>query len=224
MAKLEEAKAMVGCTVAHLTHHQLPPHHQPPPPPPLIATIITTTSHHHRSPQFCQSPRHIFFLSCRMDNFLAPPQSKAFIDANSNTLVLDVQDPGSPTIPGAYQVSLGTLYFKVGLLCPALMHSTPLLVPSSPPTHVSGRTHPQTSDHHRQRNLSTATQASTDLPAIKDPKIADLQKNHPIITTCAKGGQATLGAALLVEYGFTNVKVMEGGCVRIRKELPGAFT
>jgi rhodanese-related sulfurtransferase len=108
------------------------------------------------------------------DNFLAPPQSKAFVDGNPNALVLDVQDPGSPSIPGAYQVSLGTLYFK----------------------------------------------ASTDLPDFKDPKIADLAKDHPIITTCALGGQATIGAALLVEYGFTNVKVMDGGCIRLKKELP----
>ena len=95
------------------------------------------------------------------ENFLLPPKSKAFLEANPGALVLDVQDPGSDTIPGAYQVSLGTLFFK----------------------------------------------ASTDIPDFKDPKIADLPKDHPIIVTCALGGQAKIGAAILVDYGFTGVKV-----------------
>ena len=107
------------------------------------------------------------------ENFLLPPKSKAFLEANPGALVLDVQDPGSDTIPGAYQVSLGTLFFK----------------------------------------------ASTDLPDFKDPKVADLPRAAPIIVTCALGGQAKIGAALLVKYGFTNVKVMEGGCVRLKKDL-----
>ena len=33
------------------------------------------------------------------------------------------------------------------------------------------------------------------------------------VVTCALGGQAKLGAKILVDYGFTNVKVVEGGCV-----------
>jgi len=63
--------------------------------------------------------------------------------------------------------------------------------------------------------------ASTDLPEFKDSRIADLPRGHPIVTTCALGGQATIAAALLVEYGFTNVKVMDGGCVRMKKDVPG---
>ena len=36
--------------------------------------------------------------------------------------------------------------------------------------------------------------------------------------TCALGGQALLGAQILVDYGFKNVKVMEGGCVAFKKD------
>ena len=59
--------------------------------------------------------------------------------------------------------------------------------------------------------------ASTDLAEFKDPKIADLPKDNPILVTCALGGQAKIGAKILVEYGFTNVKVIEGGCVAWNK-------
>mmetsp|Transcript_18285 Transcript_18285/g.51770 ORF Transcript_18285/g.51770 Transcript_18285/m.51770 type:complete len:151 (-) Transcript_18285:151-603(-) len=59
--------------------------------------------------------------------------------------------------------------------------------------------------------------ASTDLADFKDPKIADLPKNSPILVTCALGGQAKIGAKLLIDYGFTNVKVVEGGCVAWKK-------
>lgn len=43
---------------------------------------------------------------------LEPAAAKAFIDANPDTLLLDVQDPGSDMIPGSYNASLGTLFFK----------------------------------------------------------------------------------------------------------------
>ena len=46
-----------------------------------------------------------------------------------------------------------------------------------------------------------------------DPKIAERPKDGLIVVTCALGGQAKLGAKVLVDYGFTNVKVVEGGCV-----------
>ena len=36
----------------------------------------------------------------------------------------------------------------------------------------------------------------------------------------ALGGQALLGAKILVDYGFTNVKVIEGGCVAYKKAFP----
>uniref|UniRef100_A0A7S4VYF7 Superoxide dismutase [Cu-Zn] n=1 Tax=Alexandrium monilatum TaxID=311494 RepID=A0A7S4VYF7_9DINO len=108
------------------------------------------------------------------DNLLSPKSAKAFLDANPGCLYLDVQDPGSPSVPGTHKASLGTLIFK----------------------------------------------ASTDLADFKDPKIADLPKGHPILVTCALGGQAKVGAKLLVDYGFTNVKVVEGGCVAWKKEMP----
>jgi len=42
-----------------------------------------------------------------------------------------------------------------------------------------------------------------------DPKIAERPKDGLIVVTCALGGQAKLGAKILVDYGFTNVKVVE---------------
>ena len=104
-------------------------------------------------------------------NILDPKAAKAALDADKGALLLDVQDPGSDSIPGAYSASLGTLPFK----------------------------------------------ASTDLPEFKDPKIADRKKSALIVVTCALGGQAKLGAKLLVDYGFKNVKVVEGGCVAWKK-------
>ena len=95
--------------------------------------------------------------------------SKTFF--NGQVLLLDVQDPGSESIPGAYNASLGTLFFK----------------------------------------------ADATMEEFKDPKIADLPKDNPILVTCALGGQAKIGAKILVEYGFTNVKVIEGGCVAWNK-------
>jgi len=105
-------------------------------------------------------------------NILEPKAAKEFLMANSSTvLLLDVQDPGSESIPGAYNASLGTLFFK----------------------------------------------ADATMEEFKDPKIADLPKDNPILVTCALGGQAKIGAKILVEYGFTNVKVIEGGCVAWNK-------
>ena len=39
------------------------------------------------------------------ENFLQPAASVQFLEANPSALLLDVQDPGDPTLPGAYQVS-----------------------------------------------------------------------------------------------------------------------
>mmetsp|Transcript_123584 Transcript_123584/g.344089 ORF Transcript_123584/g.344089 Transcript_123584/m.344089 type:complete len:183 (+) Transcript_123584:68-616(+) len=36
-------------------------------------------------------------------------------------------------------------------------------------------------------------------------------KSKPILVSCGLGGQALLGAQILVEYGFTNVKAVDGG-------------
>ena len=52
----------------------------------------------------------------------------------------------------------------------------------------------------------------------KDAKIADRPKDGLIVVTCGLGGQAKLGAKLLVDYGFTNVMVVEGGCLAWKKE------
>eukprot|EP00966_Prymnesium_polylepis_P094095 2178108-Prymnesium_polylepis.1 len=42
--------------------------------------------------------------------------------------------------------------------------------------------------------------ASTDLADFKDPVIADRDKSKLIIVNCALGGQALLGAKMLVDY------------------------
>lgn len=87
--------------------------------------------------------------------------------------------------------------------------------------------------------------ASTDLPDFKDPVIADRPKDAlvrstidlelilsllltlgcprcQIIVNCGLGGQAMLGAKLLLDYGFSNVKTIEGGCVAYNKAFPPA--
>merc|ERR1712146_346139 len=48
--------------------------------------------------------------------------------------------------------------------------------------------------------------ADTELPDLVDPKIAEHGKVAPIVVNCALGGQAKLGAKILKDYGFTNVK------------------
>jgi rhodanese-related sulfurtransferase len=54
--------------------------------------------------------------------------------------------------------------------------------------------------------------ADTQLPeAFREAKLQD--RSTPIITTCGAGGQAALGAKILKDMGFTNVSIMEGGCM-----------
>lgn len=60
---------------------------------------------------------------------------------------------------------------------------------------------------HRASLGTLVFKASTDLAAFKDPTIADRRKDSLIVVNCGLGGQAKLGAAMLVDYGFTNVKV-----------------
>ena len=68
--------------------------------------------------------------------------------------------------------------------------------------------------------LSSSIKASTDLADFKDPKIADRPKDGLIIVTCGLGGQAKLGAKILIDYGFTNVKTIDGGCLAYKKAFP----
>ena len=47
---------------------------------------------------------------------------------------------------------------------------------------------------------------------------ATICAQHPsgaILVACAAGGQAKIGAALLMDYGYTNVKVLNGACIDI---------
>ena len=60
---------------------------------------------------------------------------------------------------------------------------------------------------HRASLGTLAFKASTDLAGFKDATIADRPKDSLIVVNCGLGGQAKLGAAMLVDYGFTNVKV-----------------
>ena len=106
-------------------------------------------------------------------NILDPKAAKELLDADAGALLLDLQDPGSDSIPGAYNASLGTLVFKADI------------------------------------GMKDA--------GFADPTIAERAKDALIVVTCALGGQAKLGAKVLVDYGFTNVKVVEGGCVAWKK-------
>ena len=46
--------------------------------------------------------------------------------------------------------------------------------------------------------------------ARRDPTLQD--RAQPIILTCGGGGKATLSAGALLEMGFTDVAVIQGGC------------
>ncbi len=52
--------------------------------------------------------------------------------------------------------------------------------------------------------------ADQELPeASRDARLQD--RARPIIVTCARGGQASLGAKTLKDMGFTNVHILKGG-------------
>jgi rhodanese-related sulfurtransferase len=99
---------------------------------------------------------------------ISPADAKAAIDADGNTLIIDVRDGSeiaeSGKAPGTAEISLGTLPYKA--------------------------------DHEMPEG-------------VRDARLED--KGRPILCMCAKGGQASLGAKLLKDYGFTNVKIIEGG-------------
>lgn len=109
--------------------------------------------------------------SVKAENILPPAEMREFLEVNkASVLLLDVQEPGSDTVPGSYTVSLATLFYK----------------------------------------------ADAAMADFKDPKVADRPKDGPIVTTCDNGGRALLAAKVLVDYGFTNVKVMEGGVLAFK--------
>ena len=64
-------------------------------------------------------------------------------------------------------------------------------------------------------NISLGTlfyKADQGMPeGIRDERLAD--KSQPIFVTCALGGQASIGAGVLSEYGYENVSVIDGGIV-----------
>ncbi|MEE2788712.1 MAG: rhodanese-like domain-containing protein [Myxococcota bacterium] len=64
-------------------------------------------------------------------------------------------------------------------------------------------------------NISLGTlfyKADQSLPAgVSDERLAD--KSRPIFVTCAKGGQASIAAGVLDDYGYENVSVIDGGIV-----------
>lgn len=52
--------------------------------------------------------------------------------------------------------------------------------------------------------------ADNELPeSFREARLAD--RDQPIVTTCAAGGQASLAAKTLKDMGFTNVTILEGG-------------
>ena len=95
---------------------------------------------------------------------------KAALDADPDTLVLDVRDAGdlnlTGIINGSENVSMGTLYFRA--------------------------------DHSMPAEFQAECLAN---------------KDRPIITTCTLGLVASIAAKTLKDYGFTNVKILEGGNV-----------
>jgi rhodanese-related sulfurtransferase len=99
---------------------------------------------------------------------LSPQAAQAAIEADPNTIVLDVRDACDLSLTGTIEntvhVSMGTLFFKAD-------HSMP--------------------------------------EEYRDPRLAD--KDRPIITTCTLGMVASIAAKTLKDYGYTNVKVLEGG-------------
>lgn len=64
-------------------------------------------------------------------------------------------------------------------------------------------------------NISLGTlfyKADQTLPTgVSDERLAD--KGQTIFVTCALGGQASIGAGVLSDYGFENVTVIDGGIV-----------
>ena len=64
-------------------------------------------------------------------------------------------------------------------------------------------------------NISLGTlfyKADQGMPeGIRDERLAD--KSQPIFVTCALGGQASIAAGVLNDYGYENVSVIDGGIV-----------
>ena len=64
-------------------------------------------------------------------------------------------------------------------------------------------------------NISLGTlfyKADQNMPeGVKDARLAD--KDQEIYVTCAKGGQASIAAGVLNDYGYQNVKIIDGGIV-----------
>jgi rhodanese-related sulfurtransferase len=57
---------------------------------------------------------------------------------------------------------------------------------------------------------SLPIKADQELPeASRDERLQD--RSRPVIVTCGLGGQASLGAKILKDMGFTDVKIMKGG-------------
>jgi Ca2+-binding EF-hand superfamily protein/rhodanese-related sulfurtransferase len=97
-------------------------------------------------------------------NILSIEEAKLFLQSE-NILFLDVQDIGSKMSANAYNISLGTLFFKADQNGPA-----------------------------------------------PDKKLCAQHPNQPILVACQAGGQAKIAAGLLCDYGYTNVKVLNGAC------------
>ena len=64
-------------------------------------------------------------------------------------------------------------------------------------------------------NISLGTlfyKADQTMPdGVKDERLAD--KSQQIFVTCALGGQASITAGILSEYGYQNVSIIDGGIV-----------
>ena len=99
---------------------------------------------------------------------ISPAEANRRMQKDPNTLFVDVRDaadiPATGIIPGAANISLGSLTYR----------------------------------------------ADNEVPEeARDSRLTD--RSRPIVTVCERGPMGALGAKLLKDMGFTNVRILEGG-------------
>eukprot|EP00928_Gymnodinium_smaydae_P055180 TRINITY_DN38775_c0_g1_i1.p2 TRINITY_DN38775_c0_g1~~TRINITY_DN38775_c0_g1_i1.p2 ORF type:complete len:178 (+),score=64.06 TRINITY_DN38775_c0_g1_i1:66-599(+) len=118
------------------------------------------------------------------DNVISPESAKQYI-ASQKPLIIDVRDTADLAggIDGAVSISLAELFFKA--------------------------------DQEFALDGDVKVNGKTVLP--KGTKFVHEKlkgsKSKPILVSCGLGGQALIAGKMLVDYGYTNVKVVDGGNV-----------
>ena len=113
---------------------------------------------------------------------ISPAEAKQFIQTACPTII-DVRDSGdvSNGIKGAVNIPLSNLVFMA--------------------------------DQGFSLPADVKVKGATKIPkthVFLHEKLAG-NKDKPILVSCGLGGQALIGAGMLADYGFTNVKVVDGG-------------